>query len=275
MGETAELKNDYFEHMISKIYYRYGYDFRNYSRASLYRRITGFLHKNNLKVNERDISKVLDSKTTIEKLIQSISVTVTELFRDPEYYKQIRESILPRLANCNPLKIWHAGCATGEEPYSLAIVLKEEGFSNVEITATDINRKSLDIAQYGVYPNKNIKDSTLNYLKSGGKGDLADYYHSRYNNSIIKKELRKNINFKYHDLTSGFVIDKFDIVICRNVFIYFTKDLQKDVFDLLKNSLATPGYLWLGSKESLLFIDDKGTFSTINKKAKIYMKNTN
>lgn len=275
MGESGTIINDFFEHLISKLYSIYGYDFRNYSRASLYRRITGFLNKNNLQVNEREINKILSSKTTIERLIQSISVTVTELFRDPEYYKQIRESILPKLTQCDPLKIWHAGCATGEEPYSLAIVLKEEGFSNVEITATDINRKSLDIARYGVYPNKNIKDSTLNYLKSGGKGDLADYYHTRYNNSIIKKDLRNSINFKYHDLTSGFVIEKFNIVICRNVFIYFTKELQKNVFDLLQNSLATPGYLWLGSKESLLFIDDKHTFSTINKKAKIYMKNVN
>lgn len=271
MDKKIILTNTELQEVISDIYTRYGYDFRNYSVNSIYRRIISFMNCNNINCL-KDLKSNLENKTGLENLVESISVTVTKMFRDPELFKIIRNKVIPELKKLPSVKIWHAGCATGEEAYSLAIILKEEGLDHAEITATDMNKKSINIAKNGIYPSCYVKKSNYNYLRTGGRNDLSDYYLSKYNCSIFNKDLRKSINFKHHNLSSFTKIDNFNFIICRNVFIYFTKELQRSVLNLFKQSLQDSGFLWLGSKENLIFIDNKKSFIELEKKTKIYKK---
>lgn len=268
----AGLTPEEIDKLLNLLWEKYSYDFRSYARASLSRRIDNFMILNSITTPGEMMDKLSREEGFTEKLIQSISVTVTEMFRDPEHYTLIRNRVLPLLKGHHQLKIWHAGCATGQEVYSLAIILQEEGFKNVEITATDLNRNSLEIARSGVYSNTDIRKSTVNYLKAGGKRDFSDYYHSRYSRSIFKKELKNNTHFLEHNLVSDTSPGSFDLILCRNVFIYFTKELQKKVLKLFTKSLNSPGYLWLGSQENLYFIDIEKRYREISKNSSIFCK---
>ena len=269
----TEIENLEIDILLDAIYKRYGYDFRNYARASLKRRIFNFIKKNKLNRPSEIIAELLYNEQLFNEFICNISITVTEMFRDPTFYKTIREKVVPYLKIYPFIKIWHAGCATGEEVYSLAILLKEEDlYDRCKIYATDFNDRALNDAKEAIYPIEQIKKHTLNYQKAGGKKSFSDYYHSEYDSVIMDSSLKKNITFANHNLVADASFGEMNIIICRNVLIYFNKSLQNHVLDLFNDSLITNGFLCLGNKESLMFSDIENKYSDFEKKEKVYQK---
>lgn len=259
---------------LEAIYLRYGYDFRNYSRNHIKRRLM-----NRLNLTEfdsiPDLQKhVLNDQDLFHRILKDFSINVTEMFRDPELFKYIREEIVPVLKSYPRIKIWHAGCSTGEEVYSMAILLKEEGlYDRCTIYATDFNKEVLNKAKEGIYPLDIIKNYAANYISAGGKEVFADYYVAKYNSIIFNAGLKENITFAEHNLATDHVFNDMHLIICRNVLIYFDNDLQDRVFTLFNDSLKHRGFLCLGSKEAL-----KGknieNFDSIASDLKVYRKNT-
>lgn len=262
-----------FRELLESIRFVYGYDFTDYSEASVRRRIDHFMLSRKM-TTITDLAKlILQDEKQFELFIREISVTVTEMFRDPAFFKSIREKVLQRLATYPFIKIWIAGCATGEEIYSLAILLKEEDLlSRSLIYATDINQNSIQIAKDGVYSIQNMQSYTFNYQKSGGKKSFSEYYKSKYNSVIFDKSLKENIVFAAHNLAVDKSFNEFQLIICRNVLIYFNQQLQNKVINLFYESLCPFGFLGLGNKESLLFSDKKVFFEETDRKEKIFMK---
>lgn len=252
----------------------YGYDFTDYAEASLKRRIIHFMLINKMDTLGQLQHVLLRDEKLFEEFIQEVSVTVTEMFRDPVFYKSLRDNVIKRLATYPFIKVWVAGCATGEEVYSLAILLKEEGLLQRSVLyATDINQRSLQIAKNGVYSISNMKLHTANYQKAGGTQPFSEYYISKYNSVMFDKSLRQNIVFSPHNLAVDKSFNEFQLIICRNVLIYFNQRLQDKVINLFYDSLCPFGFLGLGNKESLLFSDKQKCFTDIDRKEKIYMKN--
>jgi chemotaxis protein methyltransferase CheR len=195
------------------------------------------------------------------------------MFRDPMFYKTLREKIFPELATYPIIKIWHAGCATGEEAFSLAILLHEEKLlERCRIYATDLNTVNLDTARKGIIPLSKMKQYTGNYHRSGGKSDFSSYYTARYDYVLINKEIRKNIIFSHHNLAGDTIFNEFQLILCRNVLIYFNPVLQNRVINLLYQSLSPFGYLALGMKESLLFTDLNSKFDSVYNSVKIFKR---
>ncbi len=261
------------ELLLDTIYKRYGYDFRCYARATLKRRIKNFLIKNkNQKISEL-AAEILYDEDVFQSLAYEFSITVTEMFRDPFVFKAIRQKVIPYLKTFPLIRIWHAGCATGEEVYSLAIILKEEGlYDRVIIYATDFNDFALDKAKKAIYSNKNIKLFTSNYQKSGGRQSFSEYYHSKYENIILSNELKNNITFANHNLVTDKSINEMHLIVCRNVLIYFNKELQNRIFHLFDDSLVNHGLLFLGTAETLKYADIEKSYSCFANKEKIYQK---
>jgi chemotaxis protein methyltransferase CheR len=221
-----------------------------------------------------DLAKgILCDEGLFEQFVQEVTVTVTEMFRDPVFFQFLREKVIPRLATYALVKIWVAGCATGEEAYSLAIVLKEEGLLDRSlIYATDINQRSLQKAREGIFPLGRMAEYTANYIKSGGKAGFSDYYLAKYDAVLMDKTLRERTVFSVHNLTTDQSFNEFQLILCRNVLIYFNQSLQNRVIGLFYESLCPYGTLALGSKESLLFSDKKEKFAEMNRKEKIFIK---
>lgn len=258
---------------LEAIYQKYGYDFRNYSKASLKRRIS--MRQMMSKIpNMADMQhKVLHDKNFFHSLLSDLSVNVTEMFRDPDFYKTLRAAIIPILKTYPFIKIWHAGCSTGEEVYSMAILLKEEGILDRSlIYATDFNEIVLNRAREGVYPIDRLKEYTTNYQKAGGKESFSDYYLAKYDAAIMDHSLKKQIVFAQHNLATDNVFGEMHLVLCRNVLIYFNKDLQSRSIGLFYESLVRKGILCLGSKESLRFSSYSDNFNELVAKEKIYQK---
>ena len=252
----------------------YGYDFRGYARASLKRRLIHRMQQMSLNHLSEMIPRILYNRELLGQLLKDMSITVTEMFRDPPFFRAVRETIVPVLKTYPFIKIWHAGCATGEEVYSMAILLKEEGIYNkTQIYATDFNNEALHVAKEGIYPISKIKKSTLNYNKSNGKGCLSDYYHVKYTAAKIDNSLKKQILFANHNLVTDGVFNEMHLIVCRNVLIYFGKELQNQVLSLFCQSLCHRGYLCLGSKETLTLSDIEEQFETIHKPERIFRKN--
>lgn len=257
--------------LIEAIYRYYGYDFRNYSKASIKRRVLHHLSKSQEKEIGDLIPAVLRNRERFQQLFFDISITVTEMFRDPWFYRALREQVFPFLRTYPFINIWHAGCATGEEVYSLAIVLKEENLYNrARIYATDFNDMALEKAKTRIYPLERIKEYSQQYIQAGGKSSLADYYHSQYDSIILTPELQQNITFANHNLATDGPFAEMHLILCRNVLIYFERDLQNKVLKTFQESLCYNGFLCLGSKESLQFSTVAPTFSELNIQAKIY-----
>ena len=216
---------------------------------------------------------LLSNDKFFEEFIREVSVTVTEMFRDPTFYKSLREKIVRRLATYPFIKIWLAGCATGEEIYSLAILLQEEGMLKRSIIyATDINQNSLQLARDGIYPLQYMKNYTSNYQKSGGKKAFSDYYIAKYDSALFNRDLRENVVFSSHNLATDVSFNEFHMIMCRNVLIYFNQQLQNKVINLFYDSLCPFGLLCLGNKESLLSTDKRKDFSELDKRERIFMK---
>lgn len=248
----------------------YGYDFGEYAEASLKRRILRFSQLSKVPVADF-VFHITNEKPFFFWMLQSLTVNVTEMFRDPGYYKALQAQVLPVLSTYPIIKIWIAGCSSGEEAFSMAILLNEAGLlERTKIYATDLNMANIETAIKGIIPVSHMKEYTSNYIKAGGKADFSDYYTARYDNAIIKRTIRKNILFSQHDLVNDYVFNEFQLICCRNVMIYFKQSLQNRVVHLFRQSLSPLGFLALGSKESLLFTDSQDAFEKVNKSEKIY-----
>ncbi|HEX4870129.1 MAG TPA: protein-glutamate O-methyltransferase CheR [Moraxellaceae bacterium] len=259
--------------LLEAIFQRYGYDFRSYSRASLRRRVEQHLLIARYKHIGELIHAILHSGEAFGALLSFLTINVTEMFRDPDFYQAFREKIVPVLRTHPFIKIWHAGCATGEEIYSMAILLEEEGlYDRCQIYATDIDKEVLEKARKGIFSVADLRKYTENYLRAGGRASLSDYYTAKYDNVIMEPRLKKNVIFADHDLATDQVFGEMQVIFCRNVIIYFNRELQNRVFQLFHDSLDIGGTLCLGSKESLRFASCADQFDVIDKAQRIYRK---
>jgi chemotaxis protein methyltransferase CheR len=267
---ACELEVDLFLQAILK---RWGYDFRSYARASLNRRVAHRLSITGLKRVSEMIPLVLHDQSFFESFLNDMSITVTDMFRDPHVFNNIREMVIPKLRTYSRINIWHAGCATGAEAYSMAILLKEEGLlDRCQIYATDYNNKSLSSANKGIFPIDRVKAYTSNYIKAGGKSSFADYYRTGYDSACMVKALRDRIIFANHNLINDGVFAEMNLVMCRNVLIYFDRSLQNRSLQLFTESLAARGFLVLGTQESLSYSNCNQEYEALAPRDKIYRR---
>ena len=259
--------------LLEAIYSLYGYDFRQYSKASLRRRILHRLGLSGLNTITDMTSKVLRDRQFFVSLLNDMTVNVTEMFRDPQFYRRFREEVVPVLKTFPFIKIWHAGCSTGEEIYSMAVLLEEEGlYDRTMMYATDIDKNVLATAKKGIYSISAIKQYGDNYIQAGGKSSLSDYYTCKYESVIMDQRLKRNIVFADHDLATDQVFGEMNVIVCRNVRIYFDRQLQERVFKLFHDSLDLGGFLWLGTKESLKFANGDHDFEAVDAEMKIFRR---
>ncbi len=264
---------DEFRGLLEAFYQKYGYDFRQYSEAHVKRRIMNSMAMWGLEDVSQMQSKVLNDETFASKLLQDLSITVTEMFRDPDFYRSLRENVIPILKTYPFIKIWHAGCSTGEEAYSMSIIMQEEGlYDRTTIYATDFSQQALNQAKEGIFSNNTMKEYTINYQLSGGKESFSSYYTSNYGNVIMNQSLKRNIVWANHNLVTDSVFAEVHLIFCRNVLIYFDKNLQNKVQKLFYDSLINGGVLCLGSKESLRFTDLYKEYIELDKKQRIFKK---
>ncbi len=273
MLDDIDNQNIELQLLLQAIYLKYGYDFRNYAKASVRRRVEHFMKKENLNSFAETQHKILYEVNFFDRLLLDLSVNVTEMFRDPNFYRSFRQNVVPFLKKQPFLKIWHAGCASGEEVYSMAILLKEEGLYNKsQIYATDMNQVILNQAKEGIYLINRLKLYTENYQKAGGKESFSDYYIAHYDHVVMNKSLKENILFSDHNLATDGVFGEMHVIFCRNVLIYFNRDLQNRALGLFNDSLINHGILCLGSKESIRFSEHSNIFVDVDKDEKIYAK---
>ena len=268
--ETSDLEISL---LLEAIYRKYGYDFRQYSQAHIRRRIMSRMVMSRFENISEMQSKVLNDESFAATLLQDLSITVTEMFRDQSFYKSLRKNVIPILKTYPFIKIWHAGCATGQEAYSMAIILQEEGlYDRTTIYATDFNQNALNHAKEGIYSTSLIKEYTTNYQLSGGKDSFSNYYTSNYDNVIMNQSLKKNIVWANHNLVTDGVFAEVNLILCRNVLIYFERELQNNVQTLFYSSLINGGILCLGSKESLRFSEVYEKYTEWDTKQRIFKK---
>jgi len=259
--------------LLEAAFRRYGYDFRSYARASIERRTRQFMSEAGCSSVSEMIPKVLHDKEFFSRLARYFSISVTEMFRDPFVYRAVREKVVPLLSTWPHFKIWHAGCATGEEVYSLAIVLKEEGvYDRATIYATDFNDDALERAREGIYEVSKMKEATRNYQQAGGKASFSEYQHARYDAVAMSGSLKERITFANHNLAVDEAFGEMHLVFSRNVLIYFNRELQNRALELFTDSLVHGGFLCLGTKEDLRFTDLNNRYEVVDGKAKIYRK---
>ncbi|MGJ7043148.1 chemotaxis protein methyltransferase CheR [Shinella sp. BE166] len=259
--------------LLEAIYLKYHYDFRNYAMASIKRRLKqareqlGFATFSALQEN------LLHDPEMLPRLLRFLTVQVSEMFRDPSYFSAIREKVVPHLRTYPSLKVWVAGCSGGEELYSLVILFREEGLEERTIFyATDINHEALQAAEAGIFALDRLQLFTENHRKSGGKSSLSDYYQAAYGRASFDKTLRRNVVFSDHSLVTDAVFGEMQFISCRNVMIYFDRELQDRALGLFKDSLSRKGFLGLGSKESLRFSRHATSFADFVREEKIYQR---
>ncbi|MDO7897487.1 CheR family methyltransferase [Pseudomonas citrulli] len=259
--------------LIDAIYFKYSYDFRDYSGASIKRRVHHALSQFECKTISALQERVLHDPGAFMQLLQLLTIPVSEMFRDPTHFLAIREEVVPLLRTYPSIKIWIAGCSTGEEVYSMAILLREEGLlDRTLIYATDINPRSLEKAKQGIFSLENVRGYTQNYQRAGGRRSFADYYTAAYDYAMFDKTLCQNVTFADHSLATDSVFSETQLISCRNVLIYFNKKLQDRAFGLFHESLCHRGFLVLGSKETLDFSTYGNAFEPLVKQERIYRK---
>jgi chemotaxis protein methyltransferase CheR len=259
--------------LLDAIQFKYGHDFRDYSKAHMKRRILRRMSLDNMGSISEMQYRVLYDQEFFQRLMMDFSINVTEMFRDPSFYKAFREHVVPILRTYPFIKIWHAGCSTGEEVYSMAILLKEEGlYERSQIYATDFNENALRKATEGIYPIDIIKDYTYNYQRAGGIHSFSDYYIAKYDSVILDQSLKEKVIFAEHNLVTDSVFGEMHVILCRNVLIYFNRTLQNRVIQLFFDSLIHGCFLCLGSKESIKFSSCSDHFDDFIDKEKIYQK---
>jgi chemotaxis protein methyltransferase CheR len=259
--------------LLEALYQRYHYDFRHYARASIKRRLVQARERLHFASISAMQDSLLHDPSTLPRLLDYLTVQVSEMFRDPSYFRALRENVLPHLRTYPSLKVWIAGCSNGEELYSLAILFREEGLDQRTLFyATDINPTALSAAEAGIYPLEQVRKFTLNHQKSGAKSSLSDYYTADYGGGVFDKTLRSRVVFSDHSLVTDAVFAEVHLISCRNVLIYFDRSLQDRAVGLFRSSLARKGFLGLGSKESLRFSEHAGAFIDFDREQKIYQR---
>lgn len=260
--------------LLTQAIYQYrGFDFRDYAKESLQRRVFNLMELENIPTISQLQSAVLHNNLMMERFLLSMSINVTSMFRDPDMFLYFREVVVPILRTYPSIRIWHAGCASGEEVYSLAILLEEEHLINkTQIYATDINEAVIKQARAGIYPMDVVHEYNQNYRQSGGKRSFSDYYQASHGHFILKSSLRDKVVFARHNLVSDASFNEFNVIFCRNVMIYFNEKLQNHVHNLLYQSLCRFGVLVLGQAESIDFLDNSGRYKCLNEPASIYQR---
>jgi chemotaxis protein methyltransferase CheR len=272
-AEYNELEDIEIALLLEGLYRYYGFDFREYSPASLKRRILERMRAEKIETVSRYQERVLHDEACMERLLLGLSVHVTSMFRDPEFYLTFRQKVVPILKTYPTVRIWHAGCSTGEEVYSMAILLQEEGlYRKSLIYATDISHDVLRKAKEGIFPLAAMKEYTSNYMKAGGKREFSDYYTAHYDNVIFHPSLKTNVVFAEHNLATDGSFNEFHVILCRNVMIYFNKTLQERVHNLFYESLSMFGIFGLGNKESLKFTPREAFYEELDSQDKLYRK---
>jgi len=260
--------------LLEAIYRLSGYDFRQYNRSSISRRIFNRMRINSIPTISRVQEKAVHDKEFLEQLLNDFSINVTEMFRNPSFFKAFREKVIPILREYQEIRIWHAGCATGEEVYSMAILLQEEGLiDKATIYATDMNEQVLEKAKKGAFPIHKMQAYTKNYMLAGGTHAFSEYYKTDYQYAYFHPTLLKNIIFAQHNLVTDQSFNEFHVVLCRNVLIYFSPKLQSQVHHLFYESLSDKGFLCLGDKETLRFEEVISKYREIVGNERIYQKN--
>lgn len=273
VDSQTEIQQLEIELLFEAIYRYYGYDFRNYAGGSATRRVLRQVEREQVDSVSMLQHRVLYDKSVAESLFRALSINITEMFRDPVFYQTIRKQVLAKLETWSHLKVWHAGCASGEEVYSMAILLSEENlYQRSQIYATDFNQVVLDTAKTGIYPLDRMQLYHRNYIAAGGTQSFSDYYHAKYERAIMDEKLKQSVLFAHHNLASDSSFGEMQMIICRNVLIYFNRDLQERVFQLFTDSLCINGFLCLGSHETINMSDLKHRYEVVDEKQKIYRK---
>lgn len=259
--------------LLDQVYQRWGVDFRDYAAPSITRRVTQCMRAEAIANLDDYLRRLLEDAECMERFARAVTVHVTTMFRDPDFYRAFREKVVPMLRPSNFLRIWHAGCSTGEEAYSLAVLLEEAGLgSRSRIYATDMSESVLRRARQGIFPLAAVREFTGNYLRSGGTRAFSDYYRASYNRAVLRSFLRERIVFSRHDLANDGPFNTFDVVLCRNVLIYFNLRLAERVHRLLYDSLAPGGFLGLGARETVRFSPHERHYHPIDADARLYRK---
>ncbi len=268
-----ELEQTEIELLLEGIFRQYGFDFRAYAFASIRRRLWKRIEAEGLRTISGLQERILHEPEMMERLLLDLSINVTAMFRDPEFYRVFRQQVVPTLRTYPFIRLWHAGCATGEEVFSMAILLQEEGlYERARIYATDINEVVLQKAKAGIFPLDRMQEYTENYITAGGKSAFSDYYVANYGGALFSSSLTKNIVFSQHNLVTDRSFSEFNAILCRNVLIYFDRNLQAKVHELFYDSLSMFGILALGNRESLRFSPYESCYEQINGPEKIYRK---
>ncbi len=270
--ENGAIRYEEVELLLNDLYERYGYDFTEYSKASLQRRIHRLFILDKFPSFAEFSYRLQTDNYYFRRFVEEITVNVTEMLRDPSFYRTLRTTILPVLATYPFIRIWHAGCSTGEEVYSMAILLKEAGLLQKSLLyGTDINPQVIDKARKGIFPVSQMQKYSENYIQAGGVRDFSSYYTANYHLAEFDSALTAKMVFSTHNLVSDFSFNEFQLILCRNTLIYFERDLQSKVFRLFDYSLESFGYLALGSKESLRFSPIADRYRQVGKE-KIWRK---
>jgi chemotaxis protein methyltransferase CheR len=261
------------ELLMEGVFRLYGFDFRSYAYSSLKRRLWKRILAEGLATVSQLQDRVLHDPAMMEKLLLDLSINVTAMYRDPAFYAAFRAEVVPLLRTYPFIRIWHAGCSTGEEVYSMAILLKEVGlYDRARIYATDINEVVLQRARAGIFPLDKMQEYTQNYLRAGGSESFSQYYTAMYDGARFDPALTRNVVFSQHNLVTDGSFAEFNVIVCRNVMIYFDRELQNRVHELFYSSLVNFGILALGSKESMRFTQYENHYEAVNGKEKIYRR---
>lgn len=266
--EQLELKL-----LLQAIFEKHGYDFHDYARPSLMRRVRHAAREEGAKTISGLQEVLLHDSAAIDRFVTTLSVNVTAMFRDPEFYVALRVHVLPLLRTYPYVRIWHAGCATGEEVLSMAILLKEAGlYERCTLYGTDISDTLMDNARHGRFPIRQMKDNTLNYQAAGGREDFSAYYTTDSSYAIFKPDLLKNLCFSVHNLVSDAPFNEFHLILCRNVMIYFNQDLRRRVLELMHQSLSRFGVMGLGTQETLRFSPLERHYTELEPGSRLYRR---
>jgi chemotaxis protein methyltransferase CheR len=269
----AERESIEIDLLLEAVFRRYGFDFRQYARASLRRRLWRRVSLEGLQTISGLQERLLHEPPCMERLLLDLSINVTAMFRDPTFFEKFRTKVVPVLRTYPFIRIWNAGCSTGEETYSLAILLREEGLlERTRIYATDINEAVLVQARQALFPLEKMQEYTENYLNAGGTRSFSEYYVAAYEGAQFDRSLGDNIVFARHNLATDGSFNEFQVIVCRNVMIYFDTPLQNRVHDLFHESLLRLGILALGPKESLAFTSHADDYEVLNEGERLYRK---
>jgi chemotaxis protein methyltransferase CheR len=272
-AECDSLEELELELLLEGVYRHYGYDFRDYARMSLRRRVTKLMREEKVDTISALQARVLHDAGAWDRFLQGISVSVSAMFRDPHFFLALRRRAIPVLRTYPFIRIWQAGCSLGEEAYTLAILLEEEGlYDRSLIYATDINESTLRQARDGIYPAELMQKYTQNYILAGGQRPFSEYYTARYELAIMRPALQRNIVFSQHNLVSDGPFNEFNVILCRNVMIYFNRALQERTHALFRTSLSMFGILGLGSRETLRCMPQEQFYEQLEPGEKLYRR---